>query len=117
PAGDYVVVVRDPNAFGWLYPTVPAHKIFGPYQLQLSNAGERVELSMPGDIDEYGRRHYIMIDRVNYSDGSHPENCPGDIDLWPKQADGQGKSLTRTTPTDYANDPTNWTAKTPSPAQ
>jgi len=115
PAGDYVVVVKDPNAFGWLYPTVPADKIFGPYEGRLSNDGERVELSMPGDVDKFGRRHYIMIDRVVYSDGSHPEDCPGGVDLWSKQADGGGKSLTRKAPSNYGNDPNNWTPATPSP--
>jgi hypothetical protein len=54
---------------------------------------------------------------VNYSDGSHPEDCPGDVDLWPTEADGFGLSLTRKSPADYGNDPDNWIADTSSPAQ
>ena len=115
PVGDYVVVVRDPDAFGWCYPGVPAHKIFGPYEGRLSNDGERIELSMPGDIDKFGRRQYIMIDRVAYSDGSHPEDCPGGVDYWPVEADGGGKSLVRIDSHEYGNDPNNWTASVPSP--
>ena len=70
---------------------------------------------MPGDIDIFGRQYYIRIDRVTYSDGAHPGNEPGDIDLWPTEPDGAGKSLTRTTPHLYGNDPNNWTAAPPSP--
>jgi hypothetical protein len=96
---------------------VSAEKIFGPYDGKLNNAGESLELSMPGDIDTDGQRHYIRIDRINYSDGSHPEDYPGGIDLWPAEADGSGKSLTRKILTDYGNDPDNWTASAPSPGE
>jgi hypothetical protein len=115
PAGGRLLVVKKPAAFSWRYPGVPCEKIFGPYDGKLSNAGERLELSMPGDFDNYGELHYIRVDRVSYSDGSHPEDCPGELDLWPTGADGDGKSLTRWVPTDYGNDPANWVASTPSP--
>ena len=115
PAGDYLLVVRDPAAFAWRYPGIPAEKILGPYDGRLSDAGERLELSMPGDLDASGRRHYIRVDRVNYSDGSHPEDAPGSVDLWPPGADGGGQALTRKISTDYGNDPDNWTASFPSP--
>ena len=72
---------------------------------------------MPGDIDNTGQRQYIRIDRVNYSDGSHPEDCPAGIDLWPVEADGYGMSLTRKFFTDYGNDPDNWIASVPSPVE
>ena len=62
---------------------------------------------MPGELDGLGGGYYIRVDRVNYSDGSHPENCPGGIDLWPSQADGEGYSLTRDVLSDYGNDPAN----------
>ena len=91
------------------------NKIFGPYAGKLSNDGERLELSMPGDVDKFGRRHYIMIDRMAYSDGSHPQNNPGGVDLWPVAADGTGRSLTRKATDEYGNDPSNWTAADPSP--
>jgi hypothetical protein len=116
-AGGYILVVKKPEAFSWRYPAVPASIIYGPYDDNLSNAGESLELSMPGDFDNEGTLHYIRIDRINYSDGSHPENCPGGIDLWPIEADGNGMTLTRKVPTDYGNDPENWFAYVPSPGE
>ena len=98
-----------------LYPGVPAEKIYGPYDGKLSNSGESLELSMPGDVDTAGERQYIRVDRVNYSDGSHPEDCPGRIDLWPTGPDGSGKSLTRRIFSEYGNDPDNWIASAPTP--
>jgi hypothetical protein len=62
-------------------------------------------------------RHYIRIDRVVYSDGQHPENCPGGVDLWPVEADGGGMALMRKVPTDYGNDPDNWLTAPASPGQ
>jgi hypothetical protein len=118
PAGGYILVVREPDAFAWRYIDVPIEKIFGPYEGQLSNAGESLELGMPnGNRNGSGEPYYIRIDRVNYSDGSHPENCPGGIDLWPPEADGEGLSLHRITPDNYSNDPDNWLALTPKPGE
>jgi hypothetical protein len=114
PVGGYLLLVKNTAAFSWLYPGVSAEVILGPYDSKLSNAGERLELNMPGDVDLLGERQYIRIDRVNYSDGSHPENCPGGIDLWPVESDGQGESLTRKNAADYGNDPDNWIAAPPS---
>jgi hypothetical protein len=116
-AGGYLLVVKKPAAFSWRYPDVPAGIILGPYDGNLSNAGESLELSMPGDVDNEGVRQYIRIDRVNYSDGSHPENCPGSIDLWPIEADGDGMALIRKVMVDYGNDPDNWTAVFASPGK
>ena len=48
---------------------------------------------MPGDVNEENIHQYIRVDRVNYSDGSHPENCPGSIDLWPTEVDGFGRPV------------------------
>jgi hypothetical protein len=45
---------------------------------KLDNAGEKIQLSMPGDVDLQGRRQWIRVDRVTYSDGSHPS----DTDPW-----------------------------------
>jgi hypothetical protein len=115
PAGGYILIVKKPAAFTWRYPSVPYEIIFGSYDGRLNNAGESLELSMPGDIGKNGIRQYIRVDRVNYSDGSHPENCPGNIDLWPVEADGNGMTLTRKVPADYGNDPDNWQAASPTP--
>ncbi|MCP4256538.1 MAG: hypothetical protein GY774_03315 [Planctomycetes bacterium] len=114
-AGGYLLVVKDPEAFSWRYPSVPADKILGPYSGSLNNAGERLELSMPGDMDESGELYYIRVDRVTYSDGSHPENSPDGIDHWPTTPDDGWVSLSRISPQNYGNDPDNWTASSPSP--
>jgi hypothetical protein len=116
-AGGYLLLAKNPAAFSWRYLDVSADIVLGPYDGNLSNSGERLELSMPGDVDMEGVRQYIRIDRVNYSDGSHPENCPGWTDLWPIESDGQGASLTRKVATDYGNDPDNWIAAPPSTGQ
>jgi len=116
PAGGYIVVVRNKTAFNWRYSSVPSGKIYGPYSGHLNNGGESLELSQPGDVDELGERHYIRVDRINYSDGSHPEDCPGGVDLWPVDTDGLGKSLSRKVAGNYGNDPSNWAASAPSPA-
>ena len=110
-----IVIVRDVDAFMWRYPAVPASKIFGPYLKSLDDAGEQLELSKPGDIDKFGRQYYIRVDRVTYSDGSHHNDAPGGVDLWPTAADAAGKSLNRVTPNLYSNDPNNWSAADPSP--
>jgi hypothetical protein len=117
PAGGYFFVVKKPAAFSWRYPDVPANIILGPYDGNLSNSGESLELSMPGDVDKEGVRQYIRVDRVNYSDGSHPENCPGSIDLWPVETDGDGMALSRKVLADYGNDPENWLAAPASPGE
>jgi hypothetical protein len=113
PTGGRILVVKNPTAFNWRYPGLSAIT-YGPYDGKLDNAGERVQIGKPGDEDG-GVRYYIRVDRVDYSDGSHPGGEPGDVDLWPTQADGAGKSLTRVSTTLYGNDPNNWTAATPTP--
>ena len=117
PAGGCLLIVKNPAAFSWRYPEVSAEIILGPYDGSLNNSGETLELNMPGDMDNEGVRQYIRIDRINYSDGSHPENCPGLIDLWPIESDGQGASLTRKIAADYGNDLDNWISAPPSPGQ
>lgn len=114
-AGAKILVVRNVEAFRARYPSVPTGIIFGPYSDWLANDSEQLELSKPGNVDELGVRHYIRIERVDYSDGRHPNGEPGDVDLWPTGADGLGNSLTRTSTTQYGNDPSNWTAATPTP--
>jgi len=109
------MVVKNTAAFSWRYPHVPAENILGPYQGKLSDTGENLELSMPGG--ESGGPYYICVDRINYSDGSHPEDVPGAIDLWPIDADGDRKSIIRKDPADYGNDSENWIASAPSPGE
>ncbi|GAJ23661.1 unnamed protein product, partial [marine sediment metagenome] len=81
---------------------------------RLSNAGEKIQLSKPGD-PELDFIPYIRVDRVNYSDGSHPENFRElGYDPWPTSPDGGGKSLHRRVLGNYGNDVANWEADTPS---
>jgi hypothetical protein len=116
PAHGYAMVVKDMTAFTAKYGGMPPGvQVLIGYSGMLSNAGERLQIGMPGDVDELGTRQYIRIDRVTYSDGFHPEDCPGGVDLWPAAADGLGKSLSRKVPADYGNDVANWQAATPSP--
>jgi len=115
PAGGYLLVVRNPEAFTWQYPHILTDNFLGPYSGMLDNAGERLELSMPGNTDELGTTYHIRIDRVSYSDGSHPENCPGGVDVWPIEADGGGLSLNRRVSEEYGNDAANWQVVSPSP--
>jgi len=115
-AGGYVVLAKDITSYISEYGMPPfGVMLLGPYAGQLNDAGEKVELGMPGDLDEAGIRHYIRIDRIDYSDGSHPENCPGSVDLWPIGADGGGSSLDRIDATLYGNDPNNWRQRPPTP--
>ena len=116
PPYNYLLVVKDKAAFTARYGSIPGDvQVIGDYDGRLSNAGERLQIAMPGDVDEFGTRYYIRIDRVTYSDGLHPENVPGGVDLWPTEADGLGKSLSRKVPADYGNDVINWEAAIPSP--
>jgi hypothetical protein len=113
PAYGYLILAKDQTAFTARYGG--GIQVVDGYSGRLSNAGERLQIAMPGDIDNQGTRHYIRIDRVTYSDGLHPEDCPGGVDLWPREADGFGKSLSRKEADVYGNDVANWQAATPSP--
>jgi len=112
PAGGRVMVVRSLVDFTARYGAIPPGVPILEFDSgALDNAGEKLEISMGGDVDSQGVRYYIRVDRVNYSDGSHPVGA----DLWPPAADGAGKSLTRVNPLAYGNDVINWTAADPTP--
>ncbi|MHC4743704.1 MAG: lamin tail domain-containing protein, partial [Planctomycetota bacterium] len=111
-AGGYVVIAKNVTAYFARYGPPPFGVfLLGPYGGKLSDAGEKLELSRPGDIDELGQRQYIRVDRVNYGDGTGSS----DSQLWPAEADGGGLSLNRIIPGLYGNDPNNWKASTTSP--
>jgi hypothetical protein len=116
PANGYLMVVKDLTAFITRYGSMPPGvQILEGYGGRLSNGGERLQIGMPGDVDEFGTRQYIRIDRVTYSDGLHDDDVPGGVDLWPNEADGHGQSLSRKVSADYGNDVANWQAAAPSP--
>jgi hypothetical protein len=116
PAGGYMLLVKDIAAFQARYSAPPAVMVLQWSSGGLNDGGEKVELSMPGSLSG-GVRYYIRVDRVEYSDGSHPEDCPGDVDTWPVAADGDGKSLTKINANLYGNDVANWTAANSTPGQ
>jgi hypothetical protein len=87
-------------------------RIFGPYTGKLSNSGDEIELYHPDTPEPPGRPDagfvpFLRVDKVNYTD----------IDPWPADADGTGKSLLRESSTTFGNDPANWIAGTPNPGQ
>ncbi|MDG2125230.1 MAG: lamin tail domain-containing protein, partial [Verrucomicrobiales bacterium] len=101
------LLVRSEAAFRSAFNVPAGTQIFQWTSGGLSNGGERIELSSPGDLDNDGVRKFIREDRVEYSD-----NAP-----WPTAADGGLKSLIRRDVSAYGNDPANWVATTPSPGQ
>jgi hypothetical protein len=112
--GEYLVLTKDLDLFSAKF-TVPAGVRVLPWTFgSLANGGDKIQLSKPGDEDAGGRA-WIRVDRVVYSDGSHPQDLPGAMDPWPIEADGQGRSLSRINPQTYGNDPNNWHAAAPSP--
>jgi hypothetical protein len=98
--------VRNEAAFRARFPNTPETTLVLSWQDSgLSNGGERIELSRPGDVDELGVRQWVRVDRVTY----------GDSVLWPAEADGNGLSLTRIETSAYGNDVINWQASPPTP--
>ena len=113
-AGERALLVKDAGAFSSLFSAPGGTRIFewGTSAGSLSNAGEKLQLNKPGDADTpVGERNSIRVDRVNYSDGSHPLGQ----DPWPAAADGTGRSLHRVAPSAYGNDVVNWQPADPSP--
>jgi hypothetical protein len=114
-SGEYLLLLEDSAAFAARYYIPAGVQVFEWPDGKLDNAGEKIQLSMPGDVDLQGRRQWIRVDRVNYSDGSHPDDTPGANDPWPVEPDGTGYSLSRINPVEYGNDPINFKATIPSP--
>jgi hypothetical protein len=108
--GEHLLLVKNKDVFDLLYPAAAGVQTFEWGPGKLDNSGEKIQLSKPGDEVD-GKRYYIRVDRVNYSDGFHPLG----EDPWPMGPDGYGMSLTRKVPADYGNDPENWIQEDPSP--
>ncbi len=109
-----ILLVRNKAAFAAEFPTAPpGTQIYAWPTGGLSNGGEKIQLSRPGDLDAFGDPYWIRMDRVVYSDGSHPEN--GEPDPWPTSADAGGKTLARKAAADYGNDIINWQAAEATP--
>ncbi|HXI50780.1 MAG TPA: lamin tail domain-containing protein, partial [Candidatus Saccharimonadales bacterium] len=111
PANTAILVVSiDPanveqaTAFRTRNGVAPNVALYGPWDGQLDNSGETVELARP-DNPNADSVPYILVERIKYSD-----EVP-----WPEPADGYGPVLQRISLTGFANDSTNWTAGIKSP--
>ena len=113
-ADEHLLLVRDLAAMrGYKMPDNV--RVFDWGSGKLGNGGEALRLLKPGDVDEDGTRYWILVDRVEYSDGAHGDAFPNGVDPWPVEADGLSPSLNRIFPLRYGDDPNNWQATIPSP--
>jgi hypothetical protein len=112
--GEYLLLVRDAAAVR-LRGARPGVKMFPWGAGKLANEGEDLYLLKPGDVDTAGTRYWIQVDRINYSDGRHPQHFAKNKDPWPIEADGLGLSLNRLFTRKFGNDPNNWQATIPTP--
>jgi hypothetical protein len=96
-----------PNLFRFTLGADLSARLAGPYAPPLDDAGGTIRLLRPddGSADRWGFRPWIVVDEVRYGGGTP----------WPGAAAGEGKSLTRTRPSDFGRFPTSWRAETPSP--
>lgn len=108
--GEHLLLVRDEALIRRSFNIATNVRILEWGSGRLANSGETIRLLKPGDVDDAGTRYWVEVDRITYSDGSHPESFEDGIDRWPFEADGQGLSLNRLFPSRYGNDPGNWQA-------
>ena len=86
PAGGYVVIAHDPAAFAAATGVAGA---FGPFDGQLSNGGELLELR---------NRNDRLMDAVDFGDGGS----------WPVGPDGSGATLAKRDPQSGSSPSVNW---------
>ena len=103
--GERILLTRSETALRTAYSIPDEVRVFQWTSGALSNDGERLELSNPGDLDIDLIQHFVRVDRVNYQDGAP----------WPVEADGTGMSLVRLDERAYGNDSANWLAAIPTP--
>lgn len=120
PAGSYVLVVGfDPNNAGLLETFrqlngVPAGTtIYGPWDSQLDNSQDNIELVRPGapvppGSSDAGLVPYILVDKVEYQDTAPwPTGLP----------DGLGAALGRVDLNAFGDDPANWRTAPKTPGE
>jgi hypothetical protein len=105
--GERCLLVRNEAVFLSVFSVPAGTQIFQWLSGGLSNSGEKIEISSPGDVDAQSVRQYVREDRVDFTD-----TAP-----WPVEADGFGYSLTRIHDSQYGNDSANWVAALPTPGQ
>ncbi len=115
--GQYLILAKDLSLLNSRYSVPASVKVLAWDIGRLTNGSERIQLSRPFNVDDEGKIEWIRVDRISYSDGSHPQDFATGVDPWPVEADGQGKSLHRIDPHAYGNDPENWRAAIPSPGR
>jgi hypothetical protein len=110
-----LVVAFDPTtsstalaAFKNKYDIPDGVAILGPFTRRLDNHADELALFRPDTPQQppqpdAGFVPYILVEQVS---------C-GDTAPWPSSTDGGGDSLQRIIPAEYANDPLNWKAATP----
>ena len=107
-AGERILLVKDIAAFIASYTAIPSGtRIFQWQSGSLSNDGETIQLSMPGDQEWNRDRFWINVDKVKYDD----------YQPWPTQPDSGNTSLNRISEDSYGNDPANWNSLPPNPGQ
>jgi hypothetical protein len=100
-AGGYLLIVGgNPETYRTQYNVPDNVQIFGPYSGLLSNTGEGLELSKPGDPEPTGEIPYYRMDYVEYSP----------LAPWPTEANGGGATLTRINDGAFGDDVVNWKA-------
>ena len=83
PQGQYDDWIEIYNAGHYAIDTGGMHltdELGNPTKWQIPATSPSATTIQPGDKDKFGRQHYIRIDRVTYSDGTHDEDVPGGVD-------------------------------------
>ena len=107
PPRGYLLLTKDRALFETRYGVLPSAPILEWGMGRLSDSGEGIEMSRPGELTD-SIRTWIGVDSVTYSDGAHHDDFPAGLNPWPVQADGRGQSLTRIDATRWGDDPLNW---------
>jgi len=111
-----VIVPFDPDAVGNAdklaaftdsYGPTAGVTLIGGYDGKLDNGGERIKLLRPSApaLDDPNVIPMVIVDEVRY----------GDAEAWPVEADGTGKTLSRSAADAFGDFSTSWTATDPSP--
>jgi len=112
PGETLLVVPGEPDDFELKYEVAPGIRVFGPYTGVLDNSGERLRLMRPVPPSPLVPHvvPYVIADQLDYEpDGAWPATAPQDD---PPVA---AKSLQRTAPDAWGDDPTTWTGGEPTP--
>lgn len=103
--GDVIILANsDPTEFRQRF-SVPEQIAIYQFSGGLQDNGENIDLQRPEGITERGLI-YITVDAVRYNDRSP----------WPVAASGAGASIQKRDKTKFGNDPLNWIAAIPNPA-